>query len=135
MTISRSSRVLLLGAVVLVAAPTAGNLGSCGQTAELLDEDKFFAAKRAVDCSRCEECGLSTEACVRACDGVRTDFEVFPEECAPLVHDGEVCLDALLAASCSDVEGYVADQAPTQPTECNFCPVDGEGAPLRGDTP
>jgi hypothetical protein len=46
----------------------------------------------------------------------------FPEGCAPLVHDGEVCLRALHFASCDAYRGYVDDAAPTVPTECDFCP-------------
>jgi len=46
----------------------------------------------------------------------------FPERCLPLVHDGEVCLRALLNASCGDYSQYMSDDSPTAPTECNFCP-------------
>ncbi len=132
---ARSTRRAAVVLALLCAAPTAGNLGSCGQTAELLDEAKFFAAKRQVDCARCEECGLGTGACERACSDTRTDLEVFPESCVPLVHDGEVCLDALVASECDDYASYVADEAPTLPTECAFCPVDAEGNPARGKEP
>jgi hypothetical protein len=117
----------LLAAALLAAAPTAGDLGSCGQPAELLDDDKFFAQKRAIDCMRCEACGLTTAACTRACADERTENEVFPELCAPLVHDGEVCLDALLAADCDATASYVADEGATLPTECAFCPADDRG--------
>jgi hypothetical protein len=129
----RSTRTLrAVAAAILAAAPTAGDLGSCGQPAELLDADKFFANKRAIDCTRCEACGLTTTACTRACADERTENEVFPALCAPLVHDGEVCLDALLAADCDDVARYVADEGATLPTECAFCPADARGAGGEG---
>jgi hypothetical protein len=50
-----------------------------------------------------------------------------------LVHDGEVCLNALDAASCDDYEQYVANQGATIPTECNFCPLDAAGNPIGPD--
>jgi hypothetical protein len=50
----------------------------------------------------------------------------FDPDCFPLVHDGEVCLNALRAASCNDYANYVDDLAPTVPTECNFCPLAGK---------
>jgi hypothetical protein len=49
----------------------------------------------------------------------------FDEGCIPLVHDGEVCLRALLAASCQDFSEFVRDLEPTAPTECVFCPRGG----------
>jgi hypothetical protein len=112
-----------VGVAVLffAAAPTAGDIGSCGQAPDDLDATKFFLSLQAIDCSKCGECELSTAACQRACaaDPVPT---AFPEGCYPLVHDGEVCLNALWATGCDDYATYVADDAPTTPTECNFCP-------------
>jgi hypothetical protein len=46
----------------------------------------------------------------------------FPEGCLPLVHDGEVCLRALLYATCAEYEAYVDDARPKVPSECDFCP-------------
>jgi hypothetical protein len=112
--------VLLLG---FVAAPVVGDIGSCGQEAQDLDPYKFFVVKDQIDCERCNECGILTEACARACDPA-PEAEAFPEGCYPLIHDGEVCLQALLAASCAEYEEYMADVSPTTPTECNFCPPD-----------
>ena len=49
----------------------------------------------------------------------------FPEGCDPIVHDGEVCLNALEAAGCGDYEAYVKDGEDRQaPNECRFCPVE-----------
>lgn len=121
----RASTRPLLAAMtlaILCAAPTPGDIGGCGQRAELLDPPIFFASKDRTDCVRCRECGIETETCDRACDPELKSQTEFPEGCHPLVHDGEVCLRALLHASCSDYEEYVSDSAPSVPTECNFCP-------------
>ena len=117
---------LALIALVFLAAPVAGDIGSCSQGVDALDPVKFFATKQAIDCQRCTDCGFTTHTCAIAC-GAAT-VEAFSDMCVPLEHDGEVCLDALLAASCSDYEGYVADQARTIPTECDFCPPRDAGA-------
>ena len=115
--------VLSFLALAFCAAPTPGDVGGCGQPAAELDPEIFFATKDSFDCQRCDECELSTSACERACGEILTQSE-FPEDCVPLVHDGEVCLRALLAASCDDYATYVREEAAQTPTECNFCPVD-----------
>jgi hypothetical protein len=115
---------LALALVFFVAAPTAGDIGSCGQSADDLDPQKFFQAKANLDCSRCGKCGIDTQTCRIAC--TKPPQTSFPDGCFPLVHDGEVCLDALEAAGCGDYAKFEADQSPTSPTECNFCPP-GEG--------
>lgn len=112
---------LALVALFFLAAPTAGDIGGCSQIAEDLDPAKFFDAKQRLDCVRCMECHFDTDTCTRACgEAVNPGF---PDGCYPLVHDGEVCLDALEAASCDDYTSYVADQGSTVPTECDFCPA------------
>ena len=113
--------------VLCVAAPTAGDIGSCGQELQLLDAQKFFGEKQFTDCLMCRECGIGTQFCADSCGEVLLQ-DSFPEDCFPLVHDGEVCLNALRAASCDEYTTYVDDLAPTVPTECNFCPV-GEKPP------
>jgi hypothetical protein len=113
-------------ALVFLAAPTAGDIGSCNQTADGLDPNKFFLAKQAVDCQRCQDCGFTTTACTTACGAAMGG--TFPDQCYPVEHDGEVCLDALLAASCGDYQSYVADEGSTVPTECDFCPPRDAGA-------
>jgi hypothetical protein len=113
------ARVALI-ALVFLAAPVAGDIGSCNQSADGLDPNKFFVAKQSVDCQQCQACGLTTMTCTRACGAPMGGS--FPAECYPVEHDGEVCLDALLAASCSAYQSYVADQGSTVPTECDFCP-------------
>lgn len=119
---------------VLTMAPTAGDVGGCGREAELLDEGAFARARKAEDCERCEECGIETARCARACDadaGAEVDL---PITCRPLLRDGEVCLRALHAASCETYATYVADEAPATPSECAFCRVPPpEPAPAFGD--
>ena len=121
----RSGRAALgrLVAVLLlfVAAPTVGDIGSCTEAEDDLDAAKFFQTKAAIDCLRCGDCGLSTALCKKACSPQAPPG--FPTGCAPLVHDGEVCLNALERASCGSYEGFMNPAAPTVPTECDFCPV------------
>ncbi len=110
-------------ALSVLAAPTVGDVGSCGQEVAELDPPLFFAEKDFIDCNRCTECGVASEACIDACDR-ELGVDAFDEDCFPLVHDGEVCLNALRAASCNDYQSYMSDTAPTTPTECNFCPLE-----------
>jgi hypothetical protein len=111
---------LAVAIVFFTAAPTAGDIGSSCQSPDDLDPKKFFAEKAAIDCKRCTECGIQTDACANVC--VALPQTSFLPGCYPLVHDGEVCLDALKAASCSDYVSYEADQDRSAPTECDFCP-------------
>lgn len=111
---------LAIAVIFFTAAPTAGDIGSCSQPEDDLDPAKFFSAKQRIDCEKCLDCAIPTEACANACDTVSTP--PFEKGCVPLVHDGEVCLDALEAAACEDYKGFMADQGATVPTECNFCP-------------
>lgn len=119
---SRAAVIRLAVAVLFfTAAPTAGDIGGCGQAENDLDPGKFFAAKQGVDCDRCTACGLTTKACDKACaPGLLV--RDFAPGCVPLEHDGEVCVDALAAAGCGDYASYMADENSTIPTECNFCP-------------
>lgn len=119
-----SSAIAVLSLTVLMA-PTVGDIGSCGQDVVELDPVKFFAEKAFIDCAQCTECDLASGLCDRACQGI-LDALLFDDDCFPLVHDGEVCLNALRAASCDDYASYIDDAAPTTPTECNFCPVELE---------
>ncbi len=118
-----AGRILLALALLLFcAAPTPGDVGGCGQAPDNLDAPTFFATKKAIDCGRCEDCGIVTQGCLDACDqhvGWETEF---PADCYPLVHDGEVCLRALQYAGCGDYESYMSDGAATTASECNFCP-------------
>ncbi|HZU85440.1 MAG TPA: hypothetical protein VE987_21060 [Polyangiaceae bacterium] len=108
-------------ALVFGAAPTVGDIGSCGRVATDLDQRTFALARKALDCRRCTECGVQTQTCQRACDPAAPADVGWPSTCRPLEHDGEVCLRALQAASCSDYAAYVADADRTVPTECDFC--------------
>jgi hypothetical protein len=115
--------VVAIVSLLFGAAPTAGDVGGCGRTATDLDEARFRSARRQVDCKRCGACGLGSKRCARACDRAEPPEIGFPPTCHPLLHDGEVCLNALLAASCSDYAAYMDDVAPATPTECDFCRV------------
>ena len=126
--VRRHVEVLHLAAVLLlvVAAPTVGDIGSCGAEPSDLNPITFFKDKAKLDCARCRDCEITTKPCTQACDPNEAPTE-FPEGCFPIKHDGEVCLHALEASSCEDYSTYMADQGATIPTECNFCPL--EGAP------
>jgi hypothetical protein len=118
----RRRRALLMTlAVVLGMGPTVGDIGSCSQPADALDARTFFDIKAGLDCDRCGECGIRTKLCDRACNAAPQAS--FPSGCRPLVHDGEVCLRALIHASCDDYLSYEDDAAPTAPSECQFCPA------------
>jgi hypothetical protein len=120
-------------ALLFGAAPTVGDIGSCGQQATPLDEATFAAERKSLDCRRCTQCGLTTQTCVAACDPTKPSDVAWPATCFPLQHDGAVCIDALEAASCSDYASFVADDAPTVPTECDFCRDIPEGGVTVGD--
>ena len=122
--LSRERFKLGFFALVLLfcTAPTPGDVGGCGQSPAELDPGTFFASKANIDCQRCQECGLTRASCENACTAPESYPSAFPENCVPLVHDGEVCLRALLHASCGDYGSYMNDSAPSVPTECNFCP-------------
>ena len=103
------------------AAPVPGDVGGCTQRAEALDAQAFFTKKAEIDCARCSECAFDGALCESACGSFPVPQE-FPEGCVPNVHDGEVCLRALEVASCDDYRSFVSSEAPTIPTECEFCP-------------
>ncbi len=111
-------------ALAFCAAPTPGDVGGCGQEAQELDPRTFFWSLQNSQCERCRDCEITTASCERACGDVLLQT-AFPENCVPLVHDGEVCLRALQQASCSDSREYSSDTEPSIPTECNFCPAGG----------
>lgn len=123
---ARAATAQKLGLALIVLlfcmAPTPGDIGGCGQSPDLLDAPTFFANKKLIDCSRCDECGFDESACSKACTDEYPIATAFPKDCYPLVHDGEVCLRALRHASCDDYASYVDDFAPSTPSECNFCP-------------
>jgi hypothetical protein len=113
-------RLLMLVAAVFCLAPSPGDIGGCGQNARDLDASAFFSSKQAIECSRCQECGLRTPACTLSCAAAPLPSE-FEPGCYPLVHDGTVCLRALTQASCAD-HLRVMSEPPSVPSECNFCP-------------
>jgi hypothetical protein len=108
-------------AVAFGMGPTVGDIGSCSQEVDALDPALFFAIKARIDCTRCGDCGLSTTPCQTACTA--SSPTSFLRGCRPLVHDGEVCLHALLHASCDDYASYADETRPTAPSECQFCPL------------
>ena len=117
------SRVgLSLVVLLFCAAPVPGDVGGCGQEAKELDAPIFFGTKQHIDCERCLECALFTQTCATACNDSQRIPASFPEGCLPVVHDGFVCLRALRHSSCDEYAEYMDDQAPSVPTECNFCP-------------
>lgn len=122
------TRALAVIALLFCAAPTAGDIGGCGRDATLLSEPTYARTRKTIDCDRCRECGYATQRCARACDPKAPNDIGFPSTCYPLLHDGEVCVRALRAASCDDYGGYVDDAAPTVPTECDFCRVAPDGS-------
>jgi hypothetical protein len=121
--VKRSTRAFAIGLALACAAPTVGDIGSCGQEVAELDAEKFFIEKNFIDCAQCTTCGFGTASCDRACNEPIGEV-AFDADCFPLVHDGEVCLNALRAAGCDEYAAYVDDVAPTVPTECNFCPLE-----------
>ncbi len=123
---------LAIAVVFFTAAPTAGDIGSCGQAEDDLDPARFFGAKQEVDCQRCADCELTSDACGKACSPGLLIRE-FPPGCVPLEHDGVVCIDALAAADCGDYRRYMADEASTIPTECNFCPPQADAGASDAD--
>lgn len=116
MTFAAAAIFLALG-----TGPTVGDVGGCGRTAAELDESRFANGRKNMDCRRCSECRLDMPRCARACDRSKPPDSFFPPTCHPLVHDGEVCLRALLVASCADYASYVDDLSPAVPSECTFC--------------
>jgi hypothetical protein len=116
----RSSPLVAIVALVFGVGATVGDIGSCGKDPTNLDASSFANARKIVDCEQCTKCNLSTQRCAQACaDAAPTD--TFPPNCAPLYQDGVVCLNALLATSCSDYAQYVDDNERLVPTECEFC--------------
>jgi hypothetical protein len=121
--------LLCLGCSLLCLAPTPGDVGGCGQSAELLGARQFFHKKREVDCSACDACGIHNRTCSTVCtDPIPSRF---PRGCFPLVHDGQVCLRALSYSSCDEYRSYLDDAAPRMPSECDFCPRLQDGGARR----
>lgn len=117
---SRVRALLIAAGALFCLAPTPGDIGGCGQAARDLDAATFFQSKQSIECSRCRECRIRNAACELACSGAEVPSE-FPEGCFPLVHDGTVCLRALIQASCEDHREF-SGEPPRVPSECNFCP-------------
>lgn len=112
--------LVLLAFALLCTAPTPGDVGGCGQPAELLDAPTFFEEKARIECEGCGDCELETGRCERACT---PEPQSLPGDCFALKHDGDVCLRALSHASCSELQTFMADRDPAIPWECNFCPA------------
>lgn len=121
-TAQHASRgVVAFLALAFCVAPVPGDAGGCSQQAQELDPSAFFASKQYIDCERCTACAIQSGPCERACGSAASE-PAFPEGCRALVHDGEVCLRALLAAPCDEYREYMRPRAATTPSECNFCP-------------
>ncbi len=129
----RNTRLLLAMVLALLcAAPTAGDIGGCGAAPEAISADRYERARKKLDCDRCVECELATARCVRACQPDKPSDVALPATCRPLVHDAEVCLRALLAASCKAFAQAVDDVAPVAPSECLFCREAAPSAAFSG---
>jgi hypothetical protein len=111
-------------ALAFCAAPVPGDVGGCGQAADSLDPQAFFSSLQDSECQQCRDCDVASATCERACGAALVQSR-FPEDCVPLVHDGEVCLRAIQQSSCSDIRDLMSDASPSLPTECNFCPAGG----------
>ena len=109
--------------VAFLMAPTPGDTGGCGVTAETLDVNQFGESRKIVDCQRCTECNITTMRCKNACIATIAPDVAFPATCEPLREDGLICLRALSASSCDDYARFMDDTAPEVPTECQFCRV------------
>jgi hypothetical protein len=129
----REVALVAMFAALLCTAPTVGDVGGCGAQATDLSAEAFAAQRKALDCERCSECGLTTDACHVACDAKARSDVGWPATCHPLQHDGDVCLRALRAASCGDYASFVDDTSPTVPTECDFCHLIPEAGPRQGE--
>ena len=124
----------MLGALAFVAiaflmAPTPGDTGGCGVTAQSLEVAQFGAARKNIDCKHCTSCTLASDRCQKACDGGVPPDVNFPDTCKPLREDGLICLRALNASSCDDYARYMDDRSPEVPTECQFCRHGAAAAP------
>lgn len=111
----------LVYVIAFCAAPVPGDGGGCGKDPVSLDGPAFFESKKALDCARCQECGVESRACDVACDYEAPAAEL-PRGCDPVEHDGDVCIRALLDADCDEYRTFLRDDSPETPTECNFCP-------------
>jgi hypothetical protein len=120
---SAALAITLLGFVI---APSTGDYGGCNQAPDDLDPGKFFAAKKAIDCKKCHDCNILSDACVQACEPQAGPAD-FPHNCYPLVHDGEACLHMLQGTHCEHYRQFMSDTDPLIPTECNFCPPCDDG--------
>jgi hypothetical protein len=120
---------LLIGVLgLLCMAPTAGDIGGCGTEVKALDREVIAQARKEMDCRRCLDCSIGTARCQRSCDPNVPPETAVPATCQPLQHDGEVCIRALSSASCEKYASYVDDNAPSTPSECEFCKIPPEGA-------
>ena len=119
----RLSILVAVLAALAVLAPTPGDTGGCGTAVVEMSSAGYGNARKLADCARCKECNIGSERCARACNrSVPPEFAL-PPTCRPLLHDGQVCLRAIYAASCADFATYVDENAPVTPSECGFCQV------------
>ncbi len=112
--------VVLFALAPLLLATTPGDIGGCDDEVKDLDQNVFGAERKKLDCQRCRDCALSTKRCSIACND-KIQPNTLPTTCRPLARDGQVCLHVLQSASCGDYAGYVIDNAPLTPSECEFC--------------
>src|SRR5262249_23333631 len=106
-SLGRPSIGFVIVLAILAAAPTVGDVGGCRAQVEPLDATKFYTQSLELTCSRCDECGILAPRCKNACDRNHIVPHTFVNGCNPVVHDGEVCINALEALSCSAFDDYV----------------------------
>ena len=89
---------------VFGAAPTVGDIGSCGRQATPLDEATFAAERKAARLPEMHSV-RADDADVRRTRAIPTSPATSPgrPRVSRSTHDGVVCIDALEAASCTDV--------------------------------
>ncbi len=119
----RATVAVVIVSAVFLAAPTPGDVGACGKTAQEMSSASFAAARKRADCAGCTACGIVSDRCVRACNEKLPPEIALPPTCRPLIHDGEVCLRAINDAPCDRFATYVDEFAPATPSECTFCLV------------
>ncbi|HEY6461129.1 MAG TPA: hypothetical protein VIY73_13285, partial [Polyangiaceae bacterium] len=56
---TRDLALVAFFALVFGAGPTVGDVGSCGDPATSLAEGTFAAQRKALDCQRCTQCGIT----------------------------------------------------------------------------
>lgn len=118
--------VLRLAAVLLffTAAPVAGDIGSCGQPPDDLNPTTYFMVKESLDCKRCLECMLRSEACQIACKPVIESND--PNAAAFLPAACDTCAQQELPTDACKLACATGTQLSEFPRDCYPLVHDGE---------